>query len=50
MESLPSNGTDNIDSLTYTLNSYASLMGKTLQFDTLSDFEAFMDSDQPFTF
>ena len=45
-----SNGSDNIDSLTYTLNSYASLMGKTLQFDTLSDFEAFMDSDQPFTF
>ena len=45
-----SNGSDNIDSLTYAINNYATLLGKKLQFETMSEFEAFMDSDQPFAF
>ncbi|PHI30047.1 hypothetical protein [Budvicia aquatica] len=40
---------DNIDDLTFAINDYATLLGKKLQFQTMTEFEVFMDSDQPLT-
>ncbi|MCV9880419.1 hypothetical protein [Brenneria izbisi] len=42
-------GAHDIDSLTLAINDYATLLGKQLQFHTISEFEAFMDSDRPLT-
>ncbi|MFE8145748.1 hypothetical protein RBA69_00585 [Brenneria goodwinii] len=43
------NGPHDIDNLTFAINDYATLLGKKLQFQTMSEFEEFMDSDRPLT-
>ncbi|MEI7267191.1 hypothetical protein [Pectobacterium versatile] len=43
------NDSHDIDSLTFAINDYATLLGKQLQFQTMSEFEEFMDSDRPLT-
>ncbi|MEL0578328.1 hypothetical protein AACK17_07225 [Pectobacterium punjabense] len=43
------NGCENIDHLAFAINNYATLLGTKLQFQTISEFEEFMDSDQPLT-
>ncbi|MCR4459430.1 MULTISPECIES: hypothetical protein [Pseudescherichia] len=42
-----SHGSDNIDDLVFAINDFATLLGKKLQFQTMSEFEDFMDSDKP---
>lgn len=37
----------NVDALAETINQYATLLGKKLQFQTLSEFDDFMNSDSP---
>ncbi|QDX98812.1 hypothetical protein EGD00_19810 [Pectobacterium carotovorum subsp. carotovorum] len=43
------NSPHDIDSLTSAINDYATLLGKKLQFQTMSEFEEFMDSDRSLT-
>ncbi|WP_374088434.1 hypothetical protein [Methylomicrobium lacus] len=42
-----SNGASHVDDLAAAINEYATLLGKKLQFQSMSEFEDFMDSDQP---
>ncbi|MGU2128316.1 hypothetical protein ACSEUK_24815 [Pseudomonas aeruginosa] len=42
-----SNSTSNVDGLAAAINEYATLLGKQLQFQSMSEFEDFMNSDQP---
>lgn len=42
-----SGDTENINDLAFAVNDFASLLGIQLQFQTMSDFEDFMDSDKP---
>lgn len=42
-------GTENMDELFFAINNYATLLGKNLEFQTMSEFEDFMDSDRPLT-
>lgn len=44
-----SSNTGNADTLAHAINHYATLLGKNLQFQTLSEFDDFMKSDQPLT-
>lgn len=41
------NGSRNIDEMAIAISEYATLMGKTLQFKTMTEFEIFMNSDKP---
>ncbi|ATA22357.1 hypothetical protein EDC48_10232 [Gibbsiella quercinecans] len=42
-----SGGSDNINDLAFAINDFATLLGTQLQFQTMPEFEGFMDSDKP---
>lgn len=42
-----SNGSNSIDEMANAISEYATLMGKTLQFQTMTEFDIFMNSDKP---
>ncbi|WP_174865133.1 hypothetical protein [Pectobacterium polaris] len=43
------NDCESIEQLAFAINHYATLLGTKLQFQTMTEFEEFMDSDQPLT-
>lgn len=44
-----SNDSNNIDDFTFAINEFATLLGKNMQFQTMSEFEYFMNSDESLT-